>query len=125
MKERAVSNQSNMSIDDIIQALETNLHSRKGKQSEESYVASLYNKGLNKILEKIGEEATEVILAAKDYDQSIESKTNIVNECADLFFHTSVALAHLGIPLNEIFTTLQKRLGTSGHAEKASRITKE
>lgn len=112
---------ANMSIDEIIQAFESNLHSRKGKSSEASYVASLYNKGLNKILEKVGEEATEVILAAKDCDGSTETKANLVNECADLFFHTSVALSHLDIPLADLFNALEKRLGTSGHVEKANR----
>ncbi len=110
------------SIDDVIHALEHNLDDRKLSSAKESYVASLYQKGINKILEKIGEEATETILAAKDVrteDQA--SRSALVNESADLFFHTFVALRHLDIPLKDVFEVLHNRLNISGHAEKASR----
>lgn len=104
--------------------MQSNLEQRKTASPEDSYVASLYGKGLNKILEKIGEEATEVILAAKDASpKTAASQDALVNECADLFFHTFVALSYLDIPLEEVFKTLAQRQGLSGHAEKAARTT--
>lgn len=121
--------QNSFSVDHVLNALQTNLQDRKGKDPNDSYVASLYTKGLNKILEKVGEEATEVILAAKDYENALLTeqeprdglKDELVSECADLFFHTSVALAHLNLPLSDIFRVIETRLGQSGHAEKQSR----
>ena len=113
--------QKTMSIDEILVALEQNLDDRKKSTAEASYVASLYKKGLNKILEKIGEEATEVILAAKDAKDDQESRADLVNESADLLFHTFVALRHLDIPISDVFEVLGKRLNIAGHEEKASR----
>jgi len=83
---------------------------------DSSYVASLHAKGLNKILEKIGEEATEAILAAKDGD-----KTEIVKETADLWFHSMVMLSHMGLSSSDVLEELQRRFGLSGIEEKASR----
>lgn len=99
---------------------------------DNSYVAQLHAKGLNKILEKVGEEATETILAAKDY-QHIKSislgadadtdteKQALIGETADLWFHTLVMLSHLGSNADEVLTELGRRFGVSGIDEKASR----
>lgn len=89
---------------------------RKANPSEASYTASLMNKGLDKILKKIGEEATEVVIAAKGGVQS-----EIVYETADLFFHIMVLLGHQDIPPEAVYEELRRRFGTSGLAEKASR----
>ena len=82
-------------MDDLLTALDKVLAERKTASPESSYVAALNAEGLNKILEKVGEEATEVILAAKDAAESGDSEA-LVNEVADLWFHTMVMLAHLG-----------------------------
>ena len=83
-------------MDDLLAALDKVLAERKTASPESSYVAALNAEGLNKILEKVGEEATEVILAAKDAAQSGDSGA-LVNEVADLWFHTMVMLAHLAV----------------------------
>ena len=92
------------------------LEQRKEQTGEKSYVASLYEKGLNSILKKIGEEATEVVIAAKDGD-----KTQIVYETADLWFHCMVLLAQQGLHPNDVLNELQRRFGLSGLDEKAQR----
>lgn len=92
------------------------LEQRKEQSGEKSYVASLYEKGLNSILKKIGEEATEVVIAAKDGD-----KTQIVYETADLWFHCMVLLAQQGLHPNDVLNELQRRFGLSGLDEKAQR----
>lgn len=92
------------------------LEERKEQSGEKSYVASLYEKGLNSILKKIGEEATEVVIAAKDGD-----KTQIVYETADLWFHCMVLLAQQGLHPNDVLNELQRRFGLSGFDEKAQR----
>lgn len=107
-------------MNDVLEGLMATLEERKGADPEQSYVASLHGKGLNKILEKVGEEATEVIIAAKDYQQG-EQKKELVGEVADLWFHTMVMLSHLDIDLNEVTDCLSARLGVSGHEEKAAR----
>lgn len=86
---------------------------------ESSYVASLHRKGLNKILEKVGEEATETILAAKDI--ATDGKDHVVYETADLWFHSLVMLSHLNISHEAILEELQRRFNLSGLEEKASR----
>jgi phosphoribosyl-ATP pyrophosphohydrolase len=83
---------------------------------DSSYVASLYNKGLDEILKKIGEEATEVVIAAKSGE-----KTAIIHETADLWFHTLVMLAQQGLSPDDILSELEQRFGLSGLEEKASR----
>ena len=109
-------------MSDILKALQRTLESRKSAEPDSSYVASLYTKGLNKILEKVGEEATEVILAAKDFDCSDElSRKNLLGEVADLWFHSMVMLAHLDLTEAEVIAILADRLGVSGFEEKASR----
>lgn len=103
---------------DVITELARVLAERKGADPDKSYVASLYAKGLNRILEKIGEEATEVIIAAKDHR---DDPQGVVGEVADLWFHSMVALTHLGIDPKQVLDTLAGRFGIGGHEEKASR----
>ena len=96
------------------------LEDRKGADAESSYVASLYHKGLNKILEKLGEESVETIIAAKDAEAS-GNCSDVIYETADLWFHSLVMLAHLGQHPQAVLDELDRRFGLSGHAEKASR----
>lgn len=101
---------------DILLELARVLEERKQADPEDSYVASLYDKGLDAILKKIGEEATETVMAAKDGD-----KAQIVYETADLWFHTLVLLAQQGLGPNEVLHELGRRFGISGIEEKAKR----
>lgn len=103
---------------DVITELSRVLAERKGADPDQSYVASLYAKGLNKILEKVGEEATETIIAAKDFSGDPK---DLVGEVADLWFHSMVMLTHLGIEPEAVVETLAGRFGIGGHEEKASR----
>jgi len=105
----------------ILNELAAVLEQRKAEDPEASYVAFLYSKGTNKILEKIGEEATEVILAAKDLDGSAAKRTELIKELADLWFHCMVLLANENMQLDEVLDELERRFGVSGHTEKASR----
>jgi phosphoribosyl-ATP pyrophosphohydrolase len=100
----------------ILQRLAETLEQRKGQDPQKSYVASLYAKGLDTILKKIGEEATETVIAAKGGDQG-----QIVHEMADLWFHCLVLLAQQGLGPNDVLAELDRRFGLSGHAEKAAR----
>jgi len=100
---------------DILKELSAILEARKGESPESSYVASLYAKP-DKMLEKIGEEATETIIAAKN-----EDKEQIIYETADLWFHTMVMLAQKGLSPDDVLNELARRFGVSGHDEKASR----
>ncbi|NOY62663.1 MAG: bifunctional phosphoribosyl-AMP cyclohydrolase/phosphoribosyl-ATP diphosphatase HisIE [Gammaproteobacteria bacterium] len=95
------------------------LKARKQAEPESSYVASLYSKGLDSILKKIGEEATETVLAAKDGDAE-----HIVYEVADLWFHTLILLEHLNIAPDAVLQELDRRFGLSGIEEKAARQAK-
>lgn len=107
-------------MSDVLEQLGRTLEARKQAAPEESYVASLHHKGLNKILEKVGEEATEVILAAKDL-QSGGEREALVGEVADLWFHSMVMLSHLDVDVSEVTECLARRLGVSGLREKAGR----
>lgn len=98
------------------------LTERKQASADSSYVASLYQKGLNKILEKVGEEATETILAAKDAETSGDTK-DVIYETADLWFHSMIMLSALDVHPQQVLDELERRFGTSGHAEKAARKT--
>ncbi len=100
----------------IFDELEKVIVERMDQSPEQSYVAKLNDKGLNALLKKIGEEATEVVIAAKDTD-----KQAIVYESCDLIFHLMVLLANKGIKMDDIRVELQRRFGTSGIAEKAAR----
>ena len=102
--------------DDILLRLMAVLESRKGSAPETSYVADLYNKGLDSILKKIGEESAETIIAAKSGD-----KAQIVYETADLWFHCLVMLAQQNIDARLVLEELERRFGVSGIAEKAVR----
>ena len=109
---------------DILSDVAKVLHSRKSAEPEGSYVSSLYLKGLDAILKKVGEEATEVVMAAKDVEadkSENKDKTKIVNEVTDLWFHTLVLLAHQDLHPDDVLNELERRLGTSGIVEKASR----
>jgi phosphoribosyl-ATP pyrophosphohydrolase len=116
---------------DILAALDEVLAERRSADPDESYVASLYAAGLNRILEKVGEEATEVILAAKDNDgpgaagevAGATARASLVGEVADLWFHTLVMLNAQGISSSEVLACLDERFGLSGHEEKASRLS--
>ncbi|MFO8025855.1 phosphoribosyl-ATP diphosphatase [Thiohalophilus sp.] len=103
-------------MSDILQQLAEVLEQRKGANPDSSYVAGLYNKGLDAILKKIGEEATETVMAAKDGDPQ-----QIVYETADLWFHTLVMLAHQGLGPDQVLDELARRFGLSGLEEKANR----
>lgn len=103
-------------MNNTLQQLAEVLEQRKGADPDSSYVAQLYSKGLDKILKKVGEEATEVVMAAKDGD-----KDNVVYEVADLWFHTLVLLAQQGLSPDAVLKELDRRFGLSGLEEKASR----
>ena len=102
--------------DDILQRLTETLKSRKLAAPETSYVAKLFSQGEDAILKKIGEEATEVILASKG-----GSKPHLVHEVADLWFHCMVLLAQQGLTAADVLQELARREGVAGIAEKAAR----
>ena len=101
---------------DILQRLTETLEARKQASPESSYAAKLFSKGEDAILKKIGEEATELILAAKGGD-----KTHLVYETADLWFHCMVLLAKHDLSAGDVLNELARREGLSGIAEKESR----
>ncbi|MEN9898313.1 MAG: hypothetical protein RLZZ66_1962 [Pseudomonadota bacterium] len=106
-------------MNDTLAQIATVLEQRKAQTADKSYVASLYAKGLDTILKKIGEEATEVVIAAKDGQAD-----QIIYETADLWFHCMVLLAQQGLHPNDVINELQRRFGLSGLDEKAQRETK-
>jgi phosphoribosyl-ATP pyrophosphohydrolase len=101
---------------DTLARLEAVIASRRGADPASSYVAKLHAKGLGKIAQKLGEEATETIIAALTEDSQA-----LVGEAADLLFHLLVLLGAKGVPLADVLAELDRREGTSGIAEKASR----
>ncbi|MGD8525663.1 MAG: phosphoribosyl-ATP diphosphatase [Thioalkalispiraceae bacterium] len=103
-------------MNEILQQLEKVLEERKSADPESSYVAKLYSKGLDSILKKIGEEATETVMAAKDGD-----KQQLIYETADLWFHTLVLLSQQGLGHEDVLNELARRFGMSGLEEKANR----
>lgn len=109
----------------ILDELVGTLKARRDADPQESYVASLYAAGLNRILEKVGEEATEVILAAKDAAPGAGATAPrddaLIHEVADLWFHSLVMLVHLGQEPRWVLEELGSRFGISGHDEKAHR----
>lgn len=106
-------------MNDTLAQIATVLEQRKAQTADKSYVASLYTKGLDTILKKIGEEATEVVIAAKDGQAD-----QIIYETADLWFHCMILLAQQGLHPNDVLNELQRRFGLSGLDEKAQRETK-
>ena len=108
-------------MSDILDKLAEVLAERKNSEDpESSYVAKLHQKGLNKILEKVGEESVETILAAKDAKLS-GNTDDLIYETADLWFHTLVMLSHLDCDHQQVLNELARRFGVSGIEEKASR----
>ena len=103
-------------MSDILDRLAETLEARKLASPDNSYVARLYAKGTDAILKKIGEEATETVMAAKD-----DQPEKIIYEVADLWFHTLVLLAHKGLKPADVLNELARREGLSGLAEKANR----
>jgi len=102
--------------EDILKRLTETLAARKTASPDSSYVARLHAKGLDAILKKIGEEATETVMAAKDGQNE-----KIIYEVADLWFHTLVLLSHKGLAAQDVLNELARREGVSGIDEKASR----
>ncbi len=107
-------------MNDILVKLTDILEARKSAGAEDSYVAALHQKGLNKILEKVGEESVETIIAAKDAKMSGNNQ-DLISETADLWFHTLVMLSHLGESADSVLAELNRRFNISGLEEKASR----
>jgi len=101
---------------DVLARIAATIESRKGADPAQSYVAALLGNGEDAVLKKIGEEATETVMAAKDGD-----KIRVVAEVADLWFHCLVLLARHGLGPADVLRELLRREGTSGHAERASR----
>ena len=104
----------------VLSQLTEVLQARKQASIEESYVASLHAQGLNKILEKVGEEVIETILAARDAEQSGNNE-KVIYETADLWFHSLVMLSHLGENAESVLAELARRFELSGLEEKAQR----
>ena len=111
---------SNDSLAQLAQVIE----SRKGGDPDRSYVARLLHQGPDAILKKVGEEAGEVIMAAKDAQHGGDPQ-RIVAEVADLWFHCMIALAHFGLAPGDVIVELERRAGTSGIDEKALRKAKQ
>ena len=112
-----------MSSNDSLARLAAIIESRKpanGGDAQTSYVARLLERGPDAFLKKIGEEATEAVMAAKDAEHGGDPR-KLVNEVADLWFHTMVALAHYGLKPADVIAELERREGTSGIDEKALR----
>lgn len=103
-------------MSDILERIDIILDERKSAKPDSSYVSSLYDKGLDSILKKIGEEATETVMAAKD---GVAEK--IIYETADLWFHSMILLSHQGLSSSDVLKELERRFGLSGLEEKASR----
>ncbi|HRK38449.1 MAG TPA: phosphoribosyl-ATP diphosphatase [Burkholderiaceae bacterium] len=115
-----------LSATDALRRLADVIESRKpanGGNPETSYVSRLLHKGPDAFLKKIGEEATEVVMAAKDVDHGA-SKQPLVGEVADLWFHSMIALAHYGLHPDDVVAELMRREGQSGLEEKALRKAK-
>jgi phosphoribosyl-ATP pyrophosphohydrolase len=119
-----------MTSNDSLARLAQIIESRKvahGGDPDTSYVARLLHQGPDAFLKKIGEEATEAVMAAKDLDHkpaTPELKANLVGEVADLWFHSMIALAHYGLSPADVIAELERRAGTSGIEEKALRKAK-
>lgn len=103
-------------MSEILSRVAATLEARKGADPATSYVAKLYSKGTDAILKKIGEEATELVMAAKDGERD-----KILYECADLWFHSMVLLAQAGLHPDDVIHELGRREGVSGLEEKAAR----
>jgi phosphoribosyl-ATP pyrophosphohydrolase len=114
-------------LEGVLARLAAVIESRKsanGGDPQSSYVARLLHQGPDSFLKKIGEEATEVVMAAKDADRGAD-RQRIVAEVADLWFHTMIALSHYGLAPSDVIAELDRRAGTSGIEEKALRKAKQ
>ena len=105
---------------DTLARLATVIESRRGQDADKSYVARLFSKGTDAILKKVGEEATEAVMAAKDGD-----KTKIVGEVADLWFHSMLLLSQFDLKPADVLAELERREGLSGLEEFAARKLKD
>ncbi|MBN9372182.1 MULTISPECIES: phosphoribosyl-ATP diphosphatase [unclassified Hydrogenophaga] len=117
-----------MTSTDDLARLAAVIESRKpanGGDPEKSYVARLLHKGPEAFLKKIGEEATEAVMAAKDLEHGGDDRQKLVNETADLWFHSMIALAHFGLGPSDVVAELVRREGLSGLEEKALRKVRE
>ena len=112
--------ESNLLSQDVLARLAEVIEARKVGDPEKSYVARLFHKGTDAILKKIGEEATEVVMAAKDGDPK-----QVVYEVADLWFHSMLALSAFGLSPADVLTELQRREGLSGLEEFAARKARD
>jgi phosphoribosyl-ATP pyrophosphohydrolase len=122
-----MSEHNTASVEGALARLAAVIESRKtinGGDPEKSYVARLLHKGPDAFLKKIGEEATEVVMAAKDVDHGAD-KGKILYEVADLWFHSMIVLSHYGLTPAEVVAELERREGTSGLEEKALRKAKD
>jgi phosphoribosyl-ATP pyrophosphohydrolase len=110
---------------DVLARLAEVIESRKGGDPDKSYVARLFHKGTDAILKKVGEEATEAVIAAKDLAaaDTPEHRKAMIGEFADLWFHAMVAMAHLDLKPQDVVAELARREGLSGLVEFASRTT--
>lgn len=100
----------------VLARLDVVLEDRKSASEDSSYVARLFARGVDEILKKVGEEATELVIAAKDNDRQA-----LIRETADLWFHTLVLLHHAACDSQAVLAELDRRFGVSGIAEKAAR----
>ncbi|EAY63012.1 Phosphoribosyl-ATP pyrophosphohydrolase [Burkholderia cenocepacia PC184] len=116
--------QMTQSTEDTLLRLAAVIDSRKGGDPDQSYVSRLFHKGDDAVLKKIGEEATEVVLAAKDVRQG-GAPTALVGEVADLWFHCLVMLSHFDLSPADVIAELERREGLSGIEEKALRKRRE
>ena len=107
----------------FLEKLSSKIRSHKKKEPSDSYVASLNKAGLNRILEKVGEEAIELVITAKESDQR-EKKKELVKETADLWFHCLVLLDQFDLSAADVLDELEARTGKSGHQEKRERVPK-
>lgn len=122
-----MSEHNTASVEGALARLAAVIESRKvanGGDPEQSYVTRLLHQGPDAFLKKIGEEATEVVMAAKDVDAGAD-KGKILYEVADLWFHTMIALSHYGLTPADVVAELERRAGTSGLEEKALRKAKD
>jgi phosphoribosyl-ATP pyrophosphohydrolase len=114
-------NGSSMNDDRVLAGLADVIESRQGADPDASYVARLLAKAPDGILKKIGEEATETVMAAKDASHDPAAAPRLIAETADLWFHCLVMLAHYGLRPEQVLAELRRRAGTSGIEEKAAR----
>lgn len=119
-----MSSPSSPALSDVLARLADVIESRKGGDPDKSYVARLFHKGTDTVLKKVGEEATETVMAGKDMarEPTEAHRKVLVGELADLWFHSMVAMAHFGLRPDDVVAELGRREGLSGLEEFASRL---